>query len=70
MSDPISAIYEMLDKVVDDGGVPYMLVVPYRIIDDVQDEFPHMLVYEGEGGDISCVTADYSNYVNGEIVFH
>lgn len=68
--DPISAIYELLDNVMEEGSVPHMLVVPRRIVDDVADEFPNIHVYQGNSGGISCVTAEHFNYVNGELVLH
>ena len=74
----MSASYEVIDKIMTGGELPYMLVVPDVAAQAVSEEFPHLIVYSdgypnsahANGATVSCVSATHHNFKRGELVLH
>jgi len=61
---------DLLERIVTEGEVPYMLLVPPNLMQALRYEYPHLIVFPMKYGEISCVTAEMCNFVDGEMVLH
>ena len=66
----LEEIEGMLNEVVEDGHIPYMLITPHEIAAHVRWEFPHILVVATDGDELLCVQAEPHNFKNGALVLH
>ena len=68
----MAEIENMLNEVIEDECVPYMLIAPARYHVEIQEAYPHIPVYidRNEKDDVVCITAPYENFINGELVVH
>ena len=66
----IDAVYEMINEVVTSGLIPYMLISPEHVVEELREEFPDIWVYSRDADEIICITAEQGNFVNGEMVLH